>query len=337
MAKEPKLITCKHCGQQIAVNAKTCPQCGGKNKKPFYTRWWFWTIVVLILIGSFGGGNDNDDAKKVSTATESTTSSSSENAKVETKTEEEIILPEISNAVIYEGHDVVITATDIKKSGKGFDVNLLIENNSALNLGFNAHAYAVNGIMTRNNIYSMDCDVAAGKKANVALELKGSVLEEYGIKEVRCIDVLLWAYDNDKSFKEFDTDQIEIQTSLYDGKHDVIQGTNIYDQDGIKVDYLSAKGDEYNFVITNNTGAYVNFDFNEITINDFTNSDTDFDLYDEVVLNDSQVVVTVKVRSDFKETNKIETVETIEWNMELRPYGDYFNSKKIGPIVYSVN
>lgn len=36
MAKEPKMVTCKHCGAEIAAGAKTCPQCGGKNKKPFY-------------------------------------------------------------------------------------------------------------------------------------------------------------------------------------------------------------------------------------------------------------------------------------------------------------
>ena len=31
-----KLIKCKSCGADIAANAKTCPQCGAKNKKPFY-------------------------------------------------------------------------------------------------------------------------------------------------------------------------------------------------------------------------------------------------------------------------------------------------------------
>lgn len=28
MAKEPKMVTCKHCGAEIAASAKACPKCG---------------------------------------------------------------------------------------------------------------------------------------------------------------------------------------------------------------------------------------------------------------------------------------------------------------------
>ena len=38
MAKQPKLVTCKHCGEEIATGAKVCPKCGGKNKKPIYKQ-----------------------------------------------------------------------------------------------------------------------------------------------------------------------------------------------------------------------------------------------------------------------------------------------------------
>ena len=31
-----KLTTCKSCGEEIAKSAKTCPKCGGKNKKPIF-------------------------------------------------------------------------------------------------------------------------------------------------------------------------------------------------------------------------------------------------------------------------------------------------------------
>lgn len=27
MAKEPKMVTCKHCGAEIAASAKACPKC----------------------------------------------------------------------------------------------------------------------------------------------------------------------------------------------------------------------------------------------------------------------------------------------------------------------
>ena len=243
---------------------------------------------------------------------------------------------EINSGVIYEGHDVVITTKNMEKTKSGWNINLLIENNSSLNLGFNAHAYAINGIMTQNNIYDMDCDVAAGKKANVSLELENSILDQYGITEIRCVDALLWAYDNDKYFKEFDTNQIEIKTSLYDATHDVLLGETIYDTDGIKVEFLVNDGNTYWFGITNTTGAYVDFDFDEISINDFTSSDINYDLIGVTLLNNCQVVLPVIVSDEFISANDISTIESIEWNMSVRPYGEYSDAIKIGPIVYAV-
>lgn len=41
-----KLVACKTCKSEIASNAKNCPHCGVKRKKPIFLRAWF----VLILI-----------------------------------------------------------------------------------------------------------------------------------------------------------------------------------------------------------------------------------------------------------------------------------------------
>ena len=46
----------------MADNAKVCPSCGAKNKKPFYKRVWFWLVVVLAIIiiaAVAGGGNSS--------------------------------------------------------------------------------------------------------------------------------------------------------------------------------------------------------------------------------------------------------------------------------------
>ena len=50
-----KLISCKSCGAQNAANAKTCPQCGAKNKKPIYKQWWLYVLAVVILSAVIGG------------------------------------------------------------------------------------------------------------------------------------------------------------------------------------------------------------------------------------------------------------------------------------------
>lgn len=44
-----KLIKCSVCGNDMAKNAKKCPNCGAKNKKPFYKRKLFWIIAVVVL------------------------------------------------------------------------------------------------------------------------------------------------------------------------------------------------------------------------------------------------------------------------------------------------
>ena len=59
MAKKTKIRMCKNCNTPIAKNAKFCPSCGAKNKKPFYTKRWFILVLILAMIGivSFVKGN----------------------------------------------------------------------------------------------------------------------------------------------------------------------------------------------------------------------------------------------------------------------------------------
>lgn len=56
-----KLTNCKTCGAEMASNAKTCPQCGAKNKKPIYKKWWFWVLIVIIIGGIIGGSSGSKD------------------------------------------------------------------------------------------------------------------------------------------------------------------------------------------------------------------------------------------------------------------------------------
>lgn len=50
-----KMKTCDICGAEMAANAKTCPSCGGKNKKPVYKKWWFWVLLVVVVAAIAGG------------------------------------------------------------------------------------------------------------------------------------------------------------------------------------------------------------------------------------------------------------------------------------------
>ena len=54
-----KLTNCSVCGAEMAANAKMCPQCGAKNKKPIYKKWWFWVLIVIVVLGIIGATSDN--------------------------------------------------------------------------------------------------------------------------------------------------------------------------------------------------------------------------------------------------------------------------------------
>lgn len=60
-----KMSVCKHCGAEIAANAKSCPQCGGKNKKPIYKRGWFIALCVVVVIAAVSSAGGEDGPTKV--------------------------------------------------------------------------------------------------------------------------------------------------------------------------------------------------------------------------------------------------------------------------------
>ena len=63
-----KMIKCKYCSKEIADNAKSCPGCGAKNKKPIYKRPWFILIVFVVIVGIISG-NDDDNSTTVNSGT----------------------------------------------------------------------------------------------------------------------------------------------------------------------------------------------------------------------------------------------------------------------------
>lgn len=342
------MIKCKECGKEISDKAVNCPNCGCPitpimqqtvqpviQQKPKKKGSCLATILIvfgiLIFIGVITPSSGDKDKEKQSAQIDNI---QKEDA-IE-KTNKKIDNTFIQSGEIYSGNNVIISVQGYDSNDSYITIPFLIENNSTLNLGFNAHAYSINNIMTGNNIYDMDCDVASGKKANAELKIKKSILEKYEIDTVKTFDVLFWAYDNDKNFKEFDTGQITIHTSGYDEKINILSGENIYDDKGVKVEYLSNDNNEYTYCITNNTGNYFDFDVENITINDYTSSDWDFDLMNVVVLNSCQATFSIKVTDEFAKLNNIDNIQKIEFTLNIRPLGDYFSDWSTEMITYNV-
>lgn len=98
-----KTQQCKTCGAEIAKSAKSCPNCGGKVKKPFYTRVWFIVLVVLVVIGAVAGsGGSKENEKPVADSTNVT----QPNDKTETT-------PEPTPEIVYTAYDVSELMNDL--------------------------------------------------------------------------------------------------------------------------------------------------------------------------------------------------------------------------------
>ena len=59
MSKASKMVTCKHCGTEIAASAKVCPKCGSSHITQ-YTR----IIGYLRPITAFGSDRKIEAGKR---------------------------------------------------------------------------------------------------------------------------------------------------------------------------------------------------------------------------------------------------------------------------------
>lgn len=233
--------------------------------------------------------------------------------------------------VLYDENDVHIESKGLTDSASTGKIGLYIENNSNLNLGIEPHAYAINGIMSGGSSYGLNSvDVASGKKANSTIELvnewKGTdFFKDYQIDNIASFDILFWAYDNDQSFKSFDSGQIHADISGETVQESPIFSDckTFYDKDGIKIDFLDYRDNAYTYSITNTTGEYFSFAIDNISYNDFTSSDFDTDLYNICILNNCKRVITIKPSDEFLAENGINDVTKMDFSLKIWPSEDF--------------
>ena len=89
-----KMKKCKACSKEIATNAKSCPECGAKNKKPIYMVYGLWAIVFIIAIGTGGSDSDTDNSKETNSgnveSVQEVSQSNSENAIAENESKDKV-------------------------------------------------------------------------------------------------------------------------------------------------------------------------------------------------------------------------------------------------------
>ena len=92
-----KMIQCKNCSKEIAANAKSCPECGAKNKKAIYKRPWFIVVLFFIIVGVASSMDEDKsnttDSSSKTIAKETTENENAENQNTAENTEkkEEVV------------------------------------------------------------------------------------------------------------------------------------------------------------------------------------------------------------------------------------------------------
>lgn len=237
------------------------------------------------------------------------------------KSENTVIEDNTSDFTLYD-NEIKIELTGISASN---GISLYAENNSNLNLGIMTRAFAINGYMIGENAYGINSfDVASGMKANATEEIEKDTLYKYGVNSFDTFDALFWAYDNDKGFKEFDTGQIHTELTPGSENDFGILGETVYENDGIRVDYIGTDGTTITYCLTNTSGNYAEFSVENLTINDYTSSDMYLDLYGMMVLNNCQLLFEITPEEEFLNTNGITDIYSISFTLSVIPLSDYF-------------
>lgn len=254
-------------------------------------------------------------------------------------------IPSVASAedfVLYEDNGIHVETKGLTDAPSTDTIGLYIENSSNLNLGVAPYAYAINGIMAGGDQYGVNsANVAPGKKANSTIELADSwnnkdFFKDFQMNEVDSFDILLWAYDNDKSFKAFDSGQIhaDVTGTTLTSSPVFDNAQNLYNQNGISVDFISSDGNSFTFCITNTTGQYFTYDVVSETYDDFTTSDKNYDLYNEYLLNNCKTLVTLTPTDDFLSLNGITDVSKVDFALTVRPLAEYASEYTTDLISY---
>lgn len=119
----------------------------------------------------------------------------------------------IEETVLYNDNGIVITAKDLTYEDSGVTLNVLLENNRDEELSFSSvNSTSVNGYMLYGG--NLNCDVAAGEKADGEMYISYNEMRLHGIYELAELGLQFTVADDDDF--ELSTDSIILKTSAFD-------------------------------------------------------------------------------------------------------------------------
>ena len=291
-------------------------------------------IIGLVCIGCVIGGistitKDDDKKTEIVSVDSGNKTSQKELSKDESK-EEEKQVPSIEEQLLWETDGVKFTATGIDTDSIwGTKLNVLIENDSDKDVGIGADALIVNDYMI-NDWFS--ATVTAGNKTNDSITLFSSELKAAGIENIGKIELYLHTFDPDTYQTKQNSDCITITTSETVDETNNINGTTLFEQDGIKivgqyVDENSFWGAAVLLYIENNSGQNINIHCDDVAINGYMVTA----LCSQEVYAGKKAISDIKLLSSDLDSNGITSIDEIETEFRITNdnYEEIANSGKV--------
>lgn len=187
-----------------------------------------WVLALALSLSACGAASDvpNETDSEGQNAEQSTSSEEIKTAETTSSAEEEKPKEKlgkfsdtavIEETVLLDENDIKITVKELTYTGSLAEIKLTIENNSDKDLSFLSSTISyccnsINGYMAGDGY--LNCEVAAGKKANDTISFNTNELLLHGITEIADIELGFFTQDDD--YNNIYYPPCQIKTSAFD-------------------------------------------------------------------------------------------------------------------------
>ena len=280
----------------------------------------FALLLAMVMILATACSSSDEVKQPANVNGDSSVNSNEEPAGNNSNNEQENDTVEITVAetVLYEADGVKVTATGYEDGWMGPEIKILVENDSSKNVLVTSASVSANGYMMPSA--ALYAEVAAGKKANEALTIMSSELDQSGIEMLAELQFYLQIQDPETWETITTSDLLTLTTSAapYDQPVDD-SGDVLYDSDGIRIICKGLKQDiiwdgTVVFYMENNSGKEISVYAENVSVNGFMQ---DVGLWSD--LRPSTKIIDGMSMIDLSdlEIENIDQIENIEFNLRI--------------------
>lgn len=242
----------------------------------------------------------------------------------------------ITEQVLFETDGIKVTAKEIVDGFLGPELKILVENDSNKDITLGLDDIAVNDYMMSAFLYE---EVAAGKKSNTSFSIFSSTLKDAGITNIGKLDLYFYIIDQNTYDRLYESDGIEIKTSLYDKMDSTVDitGDEMINQDGIRIvgkglSKDSIFGSGVVLYIENNSNRNITISSDNLSVNGYMI--TSF-LHRPVKANKKAVDTIILSSSDMEE-NGIEQIDELALSIEAYDSDTYSTIFKTNELNFNI-